>query len=212
MSTEPADYYHDHLPDIHPGARSQWKDIAQQYQGRAYHNLDHLREMLLQLRSFPPNPAPAAAPAPERKALFAMALVYHDLIYSAGRTDNEAKSAAALREFLIAAGKNQDAVDYTTRLIMATKNHTPSARDHGDEALLIDLDLAVLGRNADGYDEYARAVREEFGKFPGFLYRPGRKRALRHFLQKDRIYHTDFFYEQYETKARKNLQRELEQL
>ncbi|MEO0735119.1 MAG: hypothetical protein AAFZ52_19955, partial [Bacteroidota bacterium] len=146
---------------------------------------------------------PAAAP------LFGLALVYHDVIYRAGRKDNEARSADLLEKDLREMGQDQAAADYCRRLIMATKLHVPSSEDAGEEALLIDLDLAVLARDTTGYDNYTQGVRQEFRKYPGFLYRPGRKKALRHFLEQDRIYHTAFFRDLYEDLARENLRREL---
>ncbi|MEL7163638.1 MAG: hypothetical protein AAFN92_22965 [Bacteroidota bacterium] len=162
--------------------------------------------MLEHLTLFPLNFAPAAAP------LFGLALVYHDIVYRAGRKDNEARSADVLERDLRAIGQDQAAVNYSRRLIMATKTHQPSGEDAGEESIMIDLDLAVLARDAAGYDAYAKAVRHEFRRYPGFLYRPGRKKALQHFLEQDHIYHTPFFRERYEDRARENLRRELQAL
>lgn len=197
------DFYHDSLLLLLPGAPSSWPAIAADYSGRAYHNLDHLREMIGHLHASSTGIAPAAAP------LFGLALIYHDVVYRAGRSDNEARSADRLVADLQPHGLSAADANYCRRLVMATKHHVPSASDKGDEALLIDLDLAVLARPANGYDEYAAAVRQEFSLFPGFLYRRGRKKALRHFLDQPAIYRTPHFRSLWEERARENMEREL---
>lgn len=199
----PADYYHNCLYRLAPEATSEWQVIEAAYAGRAYHNLRHLEEMLGHFFALPTGLAPAAAP------LFGIALIYHDLIYSAGRKDNEAKSAALATTALEKIGADSQQRQYCHSLIMATKTHVATSED---EALLVDLDLAVLARPADEYDVYARAVRKEFSLFPGFLYRPGRKKALLHFLEKSRIYQTDYFHLRFEEAARANLAREISTL
>ena len=95
---------------------------------------------------------------------------------------------------------------------MATKAHRPSAEDDGAEAWLVDLDLAVLARSEQGYQEYIQAIRKEFWIYPGFLYRPGRIKVLRHFLDMEFIYNTPYGRQQFEEQARKNLAFELRQL
>ncbi len=197
---KPVDYYHHCLKTLAPEALSEWTTIEVAYAGRAYHNLAHLEEMLEHFTALPTNIAPAAPPT------FGIALIYHDIVYSAGRKDNEAKSAYLAVRALHKIGADITQEQYCRSLIMATKTHAASTED---EALLVDLDLAVLARPAKGYDAYAQAVREEFSRFPSFLYRPGRKKALRHFLEKDRIYQTGYFHQRFEEAARVNLEREI---
>lgn len=203
MSTDPAQYYERCLRELAPEAPSAWPGIAAAYSGRAYHNLDHLKEMLGHLQAIPPKLAPAAAP------LFGMALIYHDIVYQAGRKDNEAKSADQLETALLALGRDKAEADYCRRLIMATKNHQASKVNGEAEAWLIDYDLAVLAREPNGYDRYVAGIRTEFRRYPNFLYRPGRRKALKHFLEREWIYQTSAFRERYETIARENIQREL---
>ncbi|MEM9528425.1 MAG: hypothetical protein AAGA31_17565 [Bacteroidota bacterium] len=203
MSTDPAQYYESCLETLASGATSAWPSIASAYTGRAYHNLDHLREMLGHLQAIPPDFAPAAAP------LFGMALIYHDIVYRAGRKDNEAKSADRLEMDLIALGRSKTEANFCRSLIMATKSHQPSQKNQTAEAWLIDYDLAVLARDAAGYDLYVAGIRREFRRYPNFLYRPGRRKALQHFLERDWIYQTPVFRQRFEEIARTNIQREL---
>ncbi|MFK8162833.1 MAG: hypothetical protein AB8H12_10260 [Lewinella sp.] len=196
-------YYEDCLKAINPKAKSAWPNIAHAYAGRAYHNLDHLTEMLGHYQCVPTHLEPAAPP------IFGIALIYHDIVYRAGRKDNELRSADMAVAALKTAGVDADKQSYCHDLIMATKTHESQ---NDDEGLLVDLDLAVLARPAEGYDAYTRAIRKEFALYPGFVYRPGRKKALRHFIERPNIYYHSFFRESWEGTARENLQREIKHL
>jgi predicted metal-dependent HD superfamily phosphohydrolase len=159
--------------------------------------------MLGHLPSLSTSIAPAAEP------VFGIALIYHDIVYRAGRADNEARSADLAVAALQDAGVAIDGQTYCRNLIMATKTHLPESADEG---LLVDLDLAVLARPVKGYDAYTDAIRKEFSLFPGFLYRPGRKKALQRFLEQPNIYYHSFFRERWEVPARDNLLREVKGL
>ena len=182
-----------------------WQNVRRAYTGRAYHNLDHLNEMLRHLEQ---HRAAAEGALFADEPLFNMALVYHDLVYKPTRSDNEARSAAAAAELLTAGQLPPVQIARVEGLIVATKAHVPEAGDR-DAALLIDLDLAVLARSPADYDKYAAAVRKEFWMIPGFVFRKGRTQALNQFLDREHIYHTPFGRAGYEAQARDNLWREL---
>jgi len=76
--------------------------------------------------------------------------------------------------------------------------------------LFTDADLSILGQSWEVYFTYSKHVRKEYGQYPLFLYKKGRKKVLKHFLDMERIFKTDHFFELYEKHARVNLQRELE--
>jgi predicted metal-dependent HD superfamily phosphohydrolase len=200
---KPAKYYEACIEALSPEFPPEWPTIAKAYEGRAYHNLNHLEEMLGHLPGLSTSTAPAAEP------IFGIALVYHDIVYRAGRKDNEARSADQALAFLQKIGVGQADQTRCRKLIMATKTHKATTEE---EALLVDLDLAVLAREPDYYDEYTLAIRKEFNLFPNFLYRPGRKKALLHFLDKPYIYHGTIARSKWEEAARLNLERELSQL
>ncbi|MCP9234478.1 hypothetical protein [Lewinella sp. JB7] len=186
-----------------------WKNIKRAYAGRPYHNLSHLDEMLLHRKRY----EAAGGPPPADPLIFGVALIYHDIVYQPTRNDNEARSAQSAVKMLrrdpaIDAGRT----DRCRQLILSTKTHQPSPVDDGDEALLIDLDLAVLARTPDAYDRYTAAVRKEFWMIPGFVYRTGRNKILTTFLDRPHIYHTAFGRREYEAQARENLWRELRNL
>ena len=79
-------------------------------------------------------------------------------------------------------------------------------------ALFLDLDLSVLGMSEDDYDTYAKQIREEYSHYSSTEYNEGRIALLQGFLQRERLYFTDYFYTKYESMARKNIQREIHSL
>lgn len=55
---------------------------------------------------------------------------------------------------------------------------------------------------------YTKQIRKEYSIYPDFLYKPGRKKVLEHFLQLENIFKTDYFKTKYEVQARKNIESE----
>lgn len=135
---------------------------------------------------------------------------YHDLIYNASSSGNEEKSAEAaqkrLQQLGVPATKIRNCVDQ----ILATKGHTMS--DDTDTNIFTDADLSILGHDSAVYTAYYKNIRKEYSIYPDFMYNPGRKKVLQHFLAMPRIFKTDHFYDTYEAQARINLQAELETL
>ena len=181
-----------------------WTNVEKAYAGRAYHNLDHLDEMLTHLAKLPPAKDPL---------IFGVALVYHDIVHKPTRSDNETRSADSAARLLEQEGNfTRQRIDRCRELILSTKDHLPSDHDDGDEALLIDLDLAVLARKPEDYDRYTAALRKEFWMVPGFVFRNGRRNVLTNFLDRPQIFRTEKGYTDYEAPARENLWRELREL
>ena len=183
---------------------SHWEELYKQYTGakRFYHNLSHISNLLKQAHS--------VIEHIRDLDMLCFAIWYHDVIYDPERSDNEAKSAdlalARLRSFNL----SEQQLKHCHYMIMATKQH--KADDSPDVNLLLDMDLSILGAEADEYEEYSIQIRKEYAVFPDALYIPGRKKVLQHFLQKERIFKTDLYFNRLEHKARQNLKKELEQL
>ena len=177
-----------------------WATVRGRYTGRGrhYHSLAHLAEMLALLDEH-------AGPTADRTAV-ELAVYYHDLIYDPLRRDNEAKSARAA-ERLLSEVTGARRISKVAAMIEATAAHAPA--EDGDTALLLDVDLAILGAAPERYDAYARAVRKEYWMYPGPIYRRGRRRALEGFLAAAHIYQGEAFRQNFETRARKNVGREL---
>ena len=169
---------------------------------RRYHGIDHLRDCLARLDE-------SSAPGPERD-LAEAALWYHDLVYRPGAPDNEARSAELASTALAAGGLPEATVQEVARLVRLT-DHAAVPEDSLGQ-LVCDVDLSILGRPAQEFEEYERRIREEYRQVPDSLYRAGRARVLAHFLSRNPLFRTDHFRRRYETPARSNLRRSLASL
>jgi len=172
---------------------------------RAYHNLGHVQALLHHHRDV------AAGPGWRQPREVALAMLYHDAVYEAGRGDNEARSAAmaraAIARWLPDAGVDAERV---AALIALTARHGQVRGDEldADAALFLDSDMAILGAPPEVFDAYDRGIAEEYrGKVPGFLFRLNRRRFLKGVLAQPRIFFSDFFHARYDAQARVNLNR-----
>lgn len=138
------------------------------------------------------------------------ALWFHDVVYDPRAFDNENRSAIWAREALGAAGARAEAIREIERLILLTK-HTQAPTD-ACGALLIDIDLCILGRQPPVYARYCAMIREEFAWVEEALFREKRAEILSAFLKRPAIYRTDCFHSIFEKQARENIARELDSL
>jgi predicted metal-dependent HD superfamily phosphohydrolase len=133
----------------------------------------------------------------------ALALWFHDAVYDPQRGDNEALSADLAVDTLRRAGAGEALMARARTLILATQGH--AAADDPDCAILLDIDLGILGASPARFAEYERQIRAEYAHVPDDAYRLGRARVLDSFARRARIYTTDRFHMLYEQAARRNL-------
>src|SRR5690606_17391786 len=122
---------------------AQWAELRDAYATppRAYHHWGHIQAVLGEFARV------SAGPGWRQPREVALALLFHDAIYEAGRRDNEARSAelarATIRRWWPDAGIDLDRVAH---LILRTARHgqlKPADVD-ADAALLLDCDMAIL--------------------------------------------------------------------
>jgi predicted metal-dependent HD superfamily phosphohydrolase len=164
---------------------------------RAYHMIDHLEAGLALLAEYRNLAA--------KPAVLDLAFYFHDVVYDPKRSDNEEKSAELAKKALLESGATPELAQRIYDLVMVTK-HDAEPRD-ADAALLVDVDLAILGAGREEYDRYEQAVREEYAWVPRFLFRRKRREILKAFLARPRIYRTAALHERFEAAARDNLTR-----
>lgn len=166
---------------------------------RSYHTMQHLKECFAHLEN--------VRSSAERADEIELALWFHDTIYDTRRKDNEERSAERARDSVLAAGLSDDEARRVFELVMATQHSAvPVGRD---AAVLVDIDLGILGSDAARFDEYETQVREEYSWVPGPLYRAGRRKILQEFVNRENIYSTEYFRVEYEARARSNIARSL---
>ncbi|WP_431608678.1 HD domain-containing protein [Chryseobacterium sp. 'Rf worker isolate 10'] len=183
---------------------SLWKEIETKYseKGRHYHNLLHLENMFREFEAVKMNISDFSA--------LSFSVFYHDVIYDATSKANEEKSAAKAEKRLTKLHLHQNKISIISEQILATKYHQRS--DQKDTNYLLDADLSVLGKDFETYLEYTQNIRKEYSIYPDFLYKPGRKKVLKHFLELESIFKTEHFKEKYEVQAKENIAAELQLL
>lgn len=176
-----------------------WLNLEKVYSGKSrhYHNLKHLEEMIELFEIYKTN-----LQNPD-EILFS--IFYHDYVYKATRKDNELKSAElALKVLADFTSLNKDLI---FDAICATQLHQHNSIE--DINWLIDFDLKILSKEWKDYKIYFEQIRKEYRIYPDFLYHPGRKKALEHFLENEFIFQTEEFRNLYEDQARRNIGKEI---
>jgi len=179
-----------------------WEDLHEAYSSpsRFYHTITHIDKMAEAMREFA-----AAASLAVR-----FAILYHDVIYNAKGATNEEDSAVFASVVLRALGCSEYLQEQTANLILCTKKHIPLSSEPDDEsALLLDLDLLILGSSPDEYEDYRKNVREEYRWVAKDQFASARAAILRRFLARETIFLCPLIRLKYEESARSNLSAEL---
>ena len=169
---------------------------------RAYHNGQHLTACFDEFER--------AEYLAKRPRAVQLALWFHHAVYDPQQLGNEGKSAALAIEALAEARTKAIDPEMVRSLIMATTHEV--AHTHGDEAVICDIDLAILGQKQGAFDRYEDAIRKEYAFVDEETFARERSRVLQSFLAREHIYATAMFRGRYETAARANLERAIRQL
>jgi len=167
--------------------------------GRHYHDLSHIEDCLGAL-------AGVDDLSSAERDILTEAIWWHDVVYDPTRSDNEELSAR-LAERHVRPELRQE----VGRLIRLTRTHQVEPDDRLG-AILISIDLSILGAAPARYDAYAAAIRKEFAHVPDGDYRAGRARVLSQFAARPVIFPDPIFAARYDRPARDNLARELASL
>jgi predicted metal-dependent HD superfamily phosphohydrolase len=175
---------------------------------RGYHHFGHVRSVLGQ-----GDLVATEGPGWADPLSVTLAALFHDAIYDASRTDNEARSAQLARQALEVwpvPGADPSTVDRLIELTGAHGRYRPGELS-ADEALFLDCDLAILGSPPAEFDAYQAGVEAEYTQsMPAMVYRFGRRRFLSKLLATPRLYLSDFFHGRLDDAARSNLRRALQ--
>jgi predicted metal-dependent HD superfamily phosphohydrolase len=162
---------------------------------RHYHNQQHIAECLAEFDR--------ARHLARHPTAVELALWFHDAVYNSKASDNEEQSAALLKS-CAAEGRMTDSLAETaTGLVMVTKNHDVHADP--DAALMVDVDLSILGQSEKRFSEYEQQIRQEYAWVPQAIFASNRAEILNRFLARPTIFATEWFRTKYEQQARRNL-------
>ncbi|MDW7693647.1 hypothetical protein R9C00_02740 [Flammeovirgaceae bacterium SG7u.111] len=181
-----------------------WREIEVNYSSekRDYHNLSHLVYMFGKALGFEKEI--------EDFDILAFSIFYHDIIYKNSKKNNEGKSAEFAKNRLELLGIPPEKIAACQAQIIATKAHETS--QDSDTNWLLNFDLGILGEDTVAYQAYTQNIRKEYAIYPDFLYKKGRAKVVKHFLEMEHIFKTTPFQNKYDQQARKNLETELKAL
>ena len=187
-----------------PNQQATWQQLASLYSEphRHYHTLDHVAACLNwqdQYRHLAEDPL-----------CIELALWAHDVIYDPRASDNEARSADWFAQHFADSDLTDQQRARVHELILATIHPHPPTDP--DMALLQDIDLSILGADAELYDRYEGWIRQEYDFVPEAAFRKGRAAVLRSFLDQAMLYYTAELSGRLEGSARDNLSRTLAKL
>lgn len=174
--------------------------------GRSYHNLDHLVHGLSEIAVWATNSgADIDATETLKKAFW-----FHDAVYAPpGQACSNEEASARLWLAAKLDDANSDAVAQLIRLTDHAQQPQPS---QPLQAVMLGVDLAILGQAEEVYDSYAQSVCAEYGQMDEAQYRAGRKAILQHFLaraERGELYADAYFADLYQAAAQRNLSREI---
>lgn len=204
-----------------PDLSLKWFEKLSQYHcepQRHYHTLMHLEEMFLYLDIVKHHFAAVGTPMTNfDEEAIVLATFFHDAIYDVHSSTNEEDSAVLFqeyaRDFSTHGTKLQTGLEsFVVQCIIATKNHVVSADNSACLALFLDLDMAVLGKEALAYCAYAALIRKEYNYVEHDTYCEKRADILEDFLKQPQIYGTQAVIEAFEQRARDNIRAEIELL
>lgn len=192
----------------HRGDRSAvFADLVARYEApdRRYHDFEHASgvvDVVLGLHS-----------SGDDWAVAVLAAWFHDAVHDARAPAgaNEGASAVVAHDALRGLGVTLTAIGSVCRLVCLTATHAPVPTDRAG-AVLCDADLSVLGSDEASYQRYVADVRAEYAHLADDDWRAGRRVAMRSFLDRPTIFHTDAGRAQWEAQARTNISDELASL
>ena len=198
------------MADLHDSWRRAWRGVGAGDDGvavrdavlaayaephRRYHTLQHLHECIERFG--------VCIDLAERPGEVEIALWFHDAVYDVTLRDNERRSADWACRAVAASGVAGAVAERIDALVMATCHSTPPTG--ADAALVVDIDLAILGAEAARFAEYERQIRGEYAGVPDAEFKARRRAVLAGFLARERIYATPRLRTELEQRARANL-------
>ena len=179
---------------------------------RYYHNLEHIYYCMTKLEE--------VCDLVENFRNLELAIFFHDSIYGfwTESGQNEEYSSRFAKFFITELmGLSFVIANDTCLLIEDTAYHfnnrpTELGKLTHDGEYLMDIDIANLGDSWEVFSKNMENVAKEFGWVDPKLYKVERIKILRHFLNRDPLYKTEYFRSKYEVKAKINLIRAIQEL
>jgi len=153
-------------------------------------------------------------PDPADVDIIKQAFWFHDAEYGHGGDPAAPSNEEASAQMWLGSYLGQEMGD-AAELIRATDHFQEASITHRLKDVLLSVDLAILGQDDEVYQNYARAIRQEYIHLPDAKYREQRGSALAHLsrkAQEGQLFGNAYFSDQYNERAIDNMQREMERL
>ncbi len=190
-------------------AAAVFEDLIARYQEphRAYHNLEHIVSMLEGLEEWLAGSEAFLETALQggQIATLTFAIWFHDSVYEPKSKTNEEDSAVLARRACQRLGFPEAFASEVSAFILVTRHTAAATGLPPDMQVMVDLDLAILGRIEKEFLAYEDQIRQEYSWVSPAEYATGRTSVLRSFLDRPAIYATPYFHGKYEAAARRNL-------
>ena len=162
---------------------------------RVYHTLKHIEHCLTHLDGINVQL--------ENPVAVELAIWFHDVIYAPGAADNEQLSADLFME--ITQGRFDDSLrNIVYQHIMATL-HDGSELDNNDTKFMVDIDLSSFALPWPEFSRDSDNLRKEMSYLSDEDFYRKQSAFQQNLMDQPRFFKSDYFYDNYEERARQNL-------
>jgi predicted metal-dependent HD superfamily phosphohydrolase len=173
---------------------------------RHYHDVEHLIACLNEFQE--------VEQLVKQPDIVKFALLYHDIVYIPGYSNNEDASVCRAMLDAYKLGIDENSRSRIGLYIGATNHLNLSATEDGK--IVKDIDLAILGQDRDKFIDYEHKIRKEYSFLNDKEFKEGRRSFLIKLLEPkylyNSLYKTQYFRKKYEEKARENIKYSIEVL
>lgn len=169
---------------------------------RFYHTMDHIEAMLDGYAKYFGDITEAEY----------LAVLYHDIVYLPFAKGNEENSVGLMNAHhkVYFYKLKPEVLQAASDIILATKHDGTPVSEAARR--VVDLDMMILGKNEDVYKKYVANTRKEYSMYSDEEWKVGRLQVLKAFMAMPCIFLTTVMYNQFEAKARINIQQEIHEL
>lgn len=173
---------------------------------RYYHDITHINDCLVELEEV----CKVDLLAAQGRSLIEKAIWYHDAVYNPLSKDNEYNSMNLL----------SDDDEVVRSIIMMTAYHTETQSFNGFRTenyaywakIMLDIDLAGMGKSWDVYSRNGENIRKEYAGVPDHQYDLGRYQFLETINERESLYYTEYFYNKYHEQSKRNIALNMKQI
>jgi predicted metal-dependent HD superfamily phosphohydrolase len=182
-----------------------WNEIVEKYtkKWKYYHNINHIYSFIELYNKY-------NNLIESNKYEFLISIFFHDIIYIPSRNDNEKESIKVFNKFNDEIKSNNLNKDKVIEYIKETENHLLEKDYQNDINLFLDMDMYIIADK--NWEDYENKIRNEYNYLNFDIYKNKRKEFLLGLTKKKKIFRTKIFYNEYEEKARENINNLLKQL